>query len=341
MATKSKATIYDVAARAGVAISTVSRVLNDSSDVSAATRQRVMEAIGDLEFRPDRTAKTLAQKQARALCVALPSFTTPFHNELLKGVRIGLRDLDFDLLLCDLGSATPRETLLRFLKRGTLDGLLLAGMPVEDALAAELRALRAPVVLVGQASEEFDSYVWDDEAGAYAATRHLTEQGHRRIAFIKAHHESAFQSGRMRGYERALSDAGLGYDEALVRAGVTEKHAGFSEEAGYEAMQALLTSVPDLTAVFASSDVQAVGALCAAREAGRVVGRDLALVGYDDVKQSRYIGLSSVDQGIMDVGARAMQRLIERVLGQRNPPPERTTTTPTLRVRETSRHARG
>lgn len=99
MLEKHKVTIYDVADKAGVAISTVSRVLNESSDVSEQTRERVLKAIEELQFRPDRTAKSLAQQQTRSLAIATPTFTTPFHNEMLKGVRLCLRDYDIDLLL--------------------------------------------------------------------------------------------------------------------------------------------------------------------------------------------------------------------------------------------------
>ncbi|MEX0747647.1 MAG: LacI family DNA-binding transcriptional regulator, partial [Rhodothermales bacterium] len=140
---KSKVTIYDVADRAGVAISTVSRVLNNSSDVSEPTRVRVLRAIEDLQFRPDRTAKSLAQKASRSFAVAIPTFTMPFHTELLKGIRFRLRNQDIDLLLCDLGSTSPLQTLMNFLKRGAVHGLLLVGVPVEERIANELRALHA------------------------------------------------------------------------------------------------------------------------------------------------------------------------------------------------------
>ncbi len=333
---KIKATIYDVAARAGVAISTVSRVLNDSHDVSEPTRKRVNAAIQALNFRPDRTAKSLAHKTTRSLCIALPSFTTPFHTELLKGVRSRLKDLDMDLLLCDLGSATPHETLLSFLKRGTVDGLLLAGMEITPELASELKALFAPVVLVGHTSEQFDSYVWDDEAGARVATEHLLSLGHRRIGFIKADSQSPLMNGRLAGFHGALRAAGIEPDPALEVTGVTDKHAGFSEEAGSEAMSALMQAAPDVTAVFACSDVQAFGIFLTLREASIRVPRDLSVVGYDDVKVSRYLGLTSVDQKMLDVGARATDRLIERVTGQRTGPAECVTVTPELRIRFTT-----
>lgn len=333
---RQKATIYDVAARAGVAISTVSRVLNNSPDVSDATRAKVGAAIAALQFRPDRTAKSLAQKRVQTISVALPSFTTPFHNEFLKGVRTALRGTGVDLLLSDLGSTDPHATLLRFLERGAVDGLVLVGMPVDDVLAEELRALRAPVVLVGYAHEGYDAFVWDDEHGAYAATRHLLGQGRRRIGMIRAHSESAFLDARTRGYRRALEEAGIAFDETRIQRGQTTKHAGFSEEAGGEALDALLAAHPDTDAVFAIADVLAIGAWAAAKDAGRRIPEDLALVGYDDIKVSRYLGLSSVDQRILDIGLAATERLLGRVRGEEGGAAETVDIHPQLIVRESS-----
>ncbi len=337
---KSKVTIYDVADYAGVAISTVSRVLNESEDVSERTRARVLEAIDVLQFRPDRVAKTLAQQRTRALAIAIPTFTTPFHNELLKGVRSGLRDTDSDLLLFDLGSSAPHQRLLSMLKRGTVDGLLLAGVPVDEKLTPELKALRAPVVLVGHHHTDFDCYYWDNAAGAKVAVEHLIEQGHRRIAMIRAHTDSYLQTQRIAGYRQALEAAGLPFDQALIQSGSTEKHAGFSEEHGYEAMQRLLEVDPPVTAVLASSDVQAIGAWKAIRDAGRRVPEDIALVGYDDVKTSHFLGLSSMDQDMEGVGQEAAERLLFRL---REGPVDTFVTrliVPQLRVRESSRYAR-
>lgn len=336
-----KVTIYDVAERAGVAISTVSRVLNNSSDVSEQTRVRVLKTIEELEFRPDRTAKTLAQKQTRSLAIAIPTFTTPFHNELLKGVRLYLRDHDVDLLLCDLGSTAPHRTLMNFLKRGAVDGLLLAGLPVDERLAQELRALHAPVVLIGYNWEDFDSFYWDDVAGARAAVQHLLNQGHRRIGLIRTHAEGILQNRRIQGYREALEGAGLSFDEALVKSGHTSKHAGFSEEAGHEAMEELLKLDPPITAVFASSDVQAIGAWKAIHDHGKTVPEDIALVGYDDIKTSHYIGLSSVDQNMHDVGLRATEVLFQRLKGGGDLEHVEELITPTLQIRESSRHVVG
>jgi len=333
---KDKVTIYDVAREAGVAISTVSRVLNNSSDVSDETRQRVLRAIEKLQFRPDRTARTLAQKKTRVLAVAVTSFTTPFHNEILKGVRTALENVDADLLLSDLGSKYPQQKLLNFLRRGAVDGLLLIGLPPDEKLTLELRALHAPVVMVGYHHTDFDCFYWDDRTGARIAVQHLIACGHRRIGMIRSHTEGSLQLDRIAGYREALEAADIPYDPELVRAGKTEKHAGFSEEAGYEAMQELLDITPRVTAVFASSDVQALGAWKALREAGLRVPEDVALVGYDDIKTSEYVGLSSVSQNMHTVGKESARLLVERVEGLRQDPPLEVLVIPQLKVRYTS-----
>jgi LacI family transcriptional regulator len=339
---KGKVTIYDVADRAGVAISTVSRVLNDSPEVSPDTRARVQAAIEYLEFRPDRTAKMLAQRQTDWLAVAVPSSTSQFYNEMLKGVKDCLREHDIDLLLCNLGSAAPRETLWRFLTRGTVDALLLASLPVDDRLVHELKMLHAPVVVIGEQSDHFDCFYWDDEAGAFAATAHLVENGHRRIGMITANVwdsklvDTRVAGLRVEGYRRALEEAGIEFDADLVQSGRTLKHAGFSEEAGYEAMQKLLAIDESISAVFASSDVQALGAWNALRDAGRQVPGEAAIVGYDDIKISRYIGLSSVDQRMQQIGYRASELLLARSAGSRSDGPISECVTPELKIRSSS-----
>lgn len=333
---KAKVTIYDVATKAGVAISTVSRVLNASPDVSDETRARVKRAIELLNFSPDRVARALAQQKVQTIALAIPTFTTPFHNELLKGIRNCIHDEDTDLLLCDLGSTDRHVKLLSFLHRGAVSGLLLAGVKVTDRIATELRTMNAPVVVIGYHHTNFDSYSWDDAHGARLAVDHLTANGHKRIGLIRSASQSNTQNERIAGYRRALEAAGIQYDDSLVVSGETPKHAGYSEESGFEAMKRLLALDTPVTAVFASSDAQAIGALQAIREAGLSVPNDIAVVGYDDVKTSRFVGLSSVDQHMLSVGEKAAARLMQRVSGTLQAPPESFLEKPELKIRSSS-----
>ncbi len=315
----SRVTIYDVAERAGVAISTVSRVLNGSAEVSDVTRGRVQQAISALRFQPQRTARALAQQSTTSIAVAMPSATSSFYVEVLKGVKDALRERDIDLLLCNLGSQHPFATLERFLDRGAVDGLLLVSLPIEGETGERLTRVNAPVVLVGTRSgqpsdaPDFDTLWWDDAAGARRATEHLIELGHTRIGLISAHAWSYNSTPRLEGYRDALEAAGLGFDPALVVSGQAIKHAGYSEEAGAEAMEMLLALPDPPTAVFAASDVQAFGAWAFARDAGLRVPRDVSIVGYDNLKVSRFLGLTTVDQQMKAVGQRATTRLLDRM----------------------------
>lgn len=308
-----RVTIYEVADEARVAISTVSRVLNGSPEVSDATRARVQAAIEKLQFQPQRIAKSLAKQATTSLAVALPSATSLFYVEILKGVKDVLRDQDIDLLLCNLGSSDPEQTLQRFIGRGAVGGLLLVSLPIDAGLGEQLRRMHAPVVLIGSQDPGFDSYWWDDEAGARVATEHLLGLGHTRIGFVTSQAWSFAAEPRLRGYRTALDAAGVAFDPDLVAVGSTTKHAGFSEEAGAEAMKALMALDSPPTAVFSSSDVQAFGAWSYARDAGLHVPRDVSILGYDDLKLSRYLDLSSVDQSMQDVGRQATERLLARM----------------------------
>jgi LacI family transcriptional regulator len=336
MPTTRSTTIHDVAERAGVSAATVSRVVNESGQTADATRERVVDAIEALQYRPNRTAKSLAQGATRTIAVAVPTFTTPFHNELLKGVRYRLEDHDADLLLCDLEWEHPGASLTDFLERGAMDGLLAAGLPVENEIGEELRRLGAPVILVGSQWDDLDSFYWNETAGARRATEHLLDQGHTRIGMVTAHHESSIRNARILGYKRALLDAGIEPRDEWLAVGQTEKHAGYSEESGYEAMQALLDGGLDVTAVFASSDVQAIGAWQALRHEGLSVPEDVGIVGYDDVKVSRFIGLSTISQKMHDIGEAAADLLLQRLQGTGDPDPVSRLITPDLQVRASS-----
>ncbi|MEM8487885.1 MAG: LacI family DNA-binding transcriptional regulator [Bacteroidota bacterium] len=339
---KGKTTIYDVAARAGVAISTVSRVLNKSNDVSDATRDKVLRAISDLQFRPHRTAKILAQKQSDSLVIALPSFTTPYHNSVLKGVRSRIREEELDLILFDLGSEDPKAKLLDFLGRGAVEGLILV-LHVDDELVEELVTLRAPVILLGEDYEQFDCYYWDEAAGAKKATTHLIEQGHTNIGLIMSQFDpDQVLETRASGYHAAMEAAGLKVNPKFIQHGTTEKHAGISEESGYEAMESLMAMDEDITAVLALSDAQAIGAWSAVRNAGRQVPEDVAVVGYGDIKTSRYIGLSSVDLKLQEIGHKATDVMINRLSNRvRQEPPQSTLIVPELQIRRSSLLKRG
>jgi LacI family transcriptional regulator len=186
---------------------------------------------------------------------------------------------------------------------------------MDRELADEILALRLPIVVVGSQAPDFDAFYWEDEQGSRSAVEHLIEQGHSRIGMITSPFDNPVRNARIKGYQDAMEGAGLRYNSSWIATGYTEIQAGCSEESGYEAMQQLLAVEPPVTAVFATSDVQAIGAWQALREAGRSVPEEYALVGYDDIKVSRFIGLTSVAQDMYGVGEAATKLLLKRLSG--------------------------
>ena len=333
---KTSVTIYDVARRAGVAISTVSRVLNDSPDVSDRTLSEVNQAIEELRYHPSRTARSLAQQEYHSFAVAIPSFTSPFQNELLKGIRAFIREPGLDLLICDLGSKNIEGSLRAFLDRGAVRGLLVCGFSISEGLAEDLMDIQSPTVLVGCVHPAFDSYSWDDEKGVQSGVAHLIDQGHRNICLIRSNLNSETQMQRIAGYQKALLAAGIPFDDSRVVSGKPSYHGGFSEEDGFDAMQTILTTHPDTTAVMASSDVQAIGAMTALKANGLRVPDDVAIVGYDDIKTSRFIGLSSINQSMQEIGHSAARTLHKRIKGELIGPAEHILIDPKLEIRASS-----
>ena len=309
--------------------------MNDAEGVASATREQVMAAARELSYRPSRAAKSLAQRSPRTVTVAVPTFTTPFHNELLKGVRDQLEDIEVDLLLCDLDRDNPEHTLRDFLSRGMIDGLLVVGVTIKGSLADELDRTERPVVLVGGDRSTVDSFYWNDEHGAKQATKHLLEHCHAPVGMITAPSSGRVEARRIRGYRSAIESNDQSFSSSLVVETCSSTHNGHSEEAGYEAMQELLRVNPSVSGIFASSDVQAMGAWRALRDSGRQVPEDCALVGYDDIKTSQYVGLSSVSQGMKSVGYDATDLLLRRMNGWGGAPAS-TRVRPQLQVRRSS-----
>ena len=336
---KTKITIYDVAQHAGVAISTVSRVLNDSPDVSERTREKVEQAIEDLKYHPNRTARSLAQQEFHSIAVALPSFTAPFQNELLKGIRSYMGSAGLDLLICDLGSSDLRSSLRSFLERGSVRGMLICELPLDDGLAEDLIGMHSGTVLIGNTWKNFDSYTWNDIAGMRLAVEHLVEQGHEYICMIRSAEESDMQINRLNGYKAGLQAAGLPVEDSRIVAGNPRYHGGFSEEDGYDAMKTILRQHPKATAVVTSSDVQAIGAIAALNEAGVSVPHKMAVVGCDDIKTSRFIGLSSVYLSMQKIGYAADERLHVRMKSGFQTP-QQLVVEPKLHIRNSSDYKR-
>lgn len=330
-------TIADVAAHAGVGAGTVSRVLNNSPRVSEHTRARVLAAIEVLDYRPNPLARGLSRGRCQTLGVVVPFFTHASAVERLRGVAAALDGSRYDLVLFNVESPVHRdEHFATLTRRDRADGLLIMSLPPPADSLARLAEAGVPVVLLDTRGAGVPAVVTDDVEGGRLATRHLLALGHERIAFIGDDPDDplGFTAGSAReaGYRETMTDAGVSIPAGYVR------HGPHVRTVARRLTEQLLARRDRPTAVFASSDSQALGVLEAARAAGLDVPGDVSVVGFDDIEVSGYAGLTTVRQPLFESGRMAAQLLLDAVVDEHPPAPlvhelsldliERSTTAP-------------
>ena len=314
-------TIRDVARHAKVGVGTVSRVLNDSPLVSEDARLRVNRTIDQLGYRRSSTARSLSLGRTQMIGVVAPFFTSNSVLERLRGVVGQLRDHgDYDLVLFDVETLTQRDDAFRsFARTDRVDGLLVMSLRPTDEEVESLRREGLPVVLVDVVHPGLPRIVIDDVLGGTLATEHLLAKGHTVIGFVGDEPTPfGFTSSerRRQGMARALRRAGIRRNGALEdRAPHGREHARASAER--------LLGLPDPpTAIFAASDVQAMGVLEAARTGGLRVPEDLAVIGFDDIEVAEVLGLTTVRQPLRETGARGVELLLAAIDGLGGEPTE-------------------
>jgi LacI family transcriptional regulator len=309
-----KITIRDVAEEAGVGIGTVSRVMNNSPHVSDETRERVMEVVRELGYRPSAIARQLPRK---INFQTIGVITRPFMEyysfaERLRGVHKALRpyENEYELTLYTTDSTRSYgERLREIIETSVISGLLVIDFNLTEEQKDMLR--RMNIIFVGlnhYHAEDWPCIGTDNQTGGYRATRHLLELGHRRIAYVgnELIDAAGFPTSqqRYRGYVQALEEAGITPANAYRQTGA----------AGYEAAHAMTQTLLQLetppTAIFAMSDTQALGCIQAIRRADLQVPDDLSVIGYDDLELSYHTGLSTVRQHLELSGEVAIQYLL-------------------------------
>ncbi len=305
-----KATIVDVAARAGVGVGTVSRVINGRPRVAPATRERVLAAIAELGFRPNPSARALVQGRTSRLAVVVPFLTNPSFVERLRGVTAVVRPTAYQLVLFAVQDPEHRDECLHELADPQqADGVLLISIWPSDAQIGAFAAAQVPLVLLESDHPTVPSLTLDDVAGGRLATRHLLDLGHRRIGFVGDAPDDRFgfvsSPRRLQGYRDALAEAGIAPDPALVRTGP------HGMDTATDLAGELLDGPEPPTAIFAASDTQALGVLAAARTRGLAVPRDLSVIGFDDIDVATHVGLTTVRQHLEDSGRLATELLLE------------------------------
>ncbi|MBB6591614.1 LacI family transcriptional regulator [Ralstonia solanacearum] len=306
------ATIKDVAALAGVSFTTVSHVINNTRPVNAETRKRVEEAIRATRYVPSAVARSLKHRTTRTIGVLVPTATNPYFAELARGIEDVCAAAGYSVILCN-SDDDPRKQrdYLRVLMEKRIDGLIVSSAGPDTALIDALSESALPVVMVDRPTEGIlaDQVQIDHEEGAYLATRHLVELGHRRIACISGPSTLSVTAGRLAGFHRALREAGVPEQSTGVSEG------DFTSPGGYRAARELLTTGERPTAIFASNDLMGIGALRAAAELGISVPRELSIIGFDDIELSRYVypALSTVGQSIRQLGETTASTLLEHL----------------------------
>jgi len=310
------ATLEEVARVAGVSRATVSRVVNDSPRVSPDVRLSVQAAIDQLGYTPNRAARSLVTRRSDSVAVVItqPSgqvFSDPFFPRLLRGISSTLNARDRQLILMLPESPADERRVGDYLIAGHVDGALLVSLHEDDPLPARLTAAGVPIVLAGRPPKGSRvSYVdVDNRQGAQSAVAHLIATGRLVIATITGPMDTAPGIDRRQGYRDAMAEGGLKLDRTLEALG------NFTVEGAAAAMAHLLETHPDIDAVFAASDQMAASAMSVIAASGRVVPRDIAVVGFDDsaISTSTTPQLTSVRQPVEEMGHEMARLLVEAV----------------------------
>ena len=303
-------TIKDVAREAKMSVATVSRVLNSSGPVSEHTRRLIREVAGRMRYVPHSGARSLITSKTQTLGVLLPDLYGEFFSEVIRGMDDTAQRNGFHLLISRAyADRHGIETAMRAM-RGRVDGIVTMS-PDLDAESLLNLPSTIPVVLLCSVSRgnEIDSLTITNCRGAREMVTHLISLGHTRIAIIKGSPRNYDAAERLRGYRLALREAGIAPDTSLELVG------NFTEAGGYAATMELLSIRARPTAIFAANDSMAIGVLSALRESGVEVPEEMAVAGFDDIPLARYMDppLSSVHVPICELGARAVEILLEGI----------------------------
>lgn len=309
-----KCTIDDIAHLAGVSKATVSRVLNHKPDVDAKTRERILRIVEEQGFVPSITASGLAGGRSRLIGVLIPSFTWKFIPEVMRGIAEAVGKTPYELVLYSVNEKTREqsqiEVLDRILATKLTSGLLAVfpGSPVQQL--GKLHRHDFPVVVIDDQDVPSNA-PWvgtDNLIGAYTIVRHLVSLGHRRIAHIQGPMKYLNSRERYQGYCRALQEAGLSVDPALVLEG------NFNPSGGRTCANQLFSLPPEQRpdAIFTANDETAYGVLTTAEEFGIQIPREIALAGFDDIEPSSHVrpALTTIRQPFYEMGWYATQLLL-------------------------------
>jgi len=314
-------TMRDVARRAGVSTATVSHVINETRFVSGELKARVYQAMKELNYHPNAIARSLRRRKTHNIGMIVPDISYPFLAEVARGVEDAGFELGYNVILCDSNGNLEKEaTCIGILQEKKVDGIVLIAAGESSSRVQALIEQGMPVVVCDRElpGVGVDTVIADNVESGHQATEHLIGLRHHRIGCIAGPQMLGISKKRVEGYKRALEEHGIPLREELIARG------DFRCGGGYEAMRELLALDEPPTAVFACNDLMAIGAICAASQKRLRIPQDVAIVGCDDIALASFTNssLTTVAQPKQEMGAAAVEMLVERI-GDKGKPPTR------------------
>ena len=307
-----RTTIAEVAKRAGVSISTVSRVINGLDRVHPETRERVLAVVQTLRYQPSAFARGLAIQQTRTIGFVIPTISDPFYLSIVRGVEEKAAAEGYSLLVVSQLSETGDRRVLELFTQKRVDGLIIVGAAVPQKILEQLRTQSFPVVLLQQADRTISV---DNYGGAALVTEYLLGLGYRTFAYISGSDDTPDNAERFRGFQGSLERAGVTFNPQLFARG------DFLQGSGSRAAKELVARNIPFEAIFAANDQMAIDAVLALREHGLRVPEDVAVVGFDDIPLARYVvpPLTTVRQPAYELGAQGVQAVLNALRGRAFP----------------------
>ncbi|SDK00501.1 LacI family DNA-binding transcriptional regulator [Natronincola ferrireducens] len=308
-----KFNIKDVARKAGVSISTVSRVINDSKAVRPKTKAKVIEAVEELGYKPNAIARSLKIKNTKTIGIMIPDISNQFFPEVVRGVEDVANMYEYNIFLCNTDLDQEKEIqYFGILEEKQVDGIIFMGNIIREDLAKRFEACDIPIVLIGTDYGDMPSVTINNLQASKDAVSYLIKKGHKKVAIITGKaYDPVIGVARKQGYIEALKEAGLEYNEGLVIEG------GYRFKSGYEGGKKLLDTEDRPTAIFVASDEMAIGVIRAALERDIDIPKELAIVGFDNIDMAGkvYPSLSTVAQPMYEMGAIGM-RVLTKILNE-------------------------
>ncbi|WP_416307925.1 LacI family DNA-binding transcriptional regulator [Neptunicella sp. SCSIO 80796] len=310
------ATIYQVSELAGVSLATVSRVINGVTPVSEKTREKVLEAMDKLNYRPNSIAQSLASNKTDTIGYVVPELHGSFFGSMMSGSDKVLRSSGKHMFIAPGHSNEKDEKeAIEILIGRRCDALILHLEAISDDYLIELAKENIPFVVVNRYIEAISEHCisMDNKLGGYLATQALVKQGHNQVAYIAGSLWKADARERLEGHKQALREAGIDFDETLMYEGDFQGHAG------EEGIKALFSQGKQFTAVACANDEMASGAINAIREQDLLIPEDISVVGFDNVEYSNYLTpkLTTIHYPMEDIGKMAASWILNKVYGNR------------------------